>query len=212
MYFKTEDLNYDERKFVAKISDIARWAKENGRNDIISELDRAGTIQNLSTLRNTFYRVNKMKRAENEGISQEKPIKPMEENKSPEPIQNEQQPTPSAPAASVDPTTFDPLLGGTPKQRDYTSGLPNNNAQGPTGSIPEPNFQATAGSSFGQIPPNQQDNRFKEQQDLPPSQKAQASRDLAKFLVNAYSDNIPTLFSMLVKVPEDKLNRMSRQH
>lgn len=210
MYFKTEDLNYDERKFIGKISDIVRWAKQNNRNDVLNEIENAGTIQNLSTLRNTYYKLNSMKRSENGGISNNKSALKMEENQAQQPTQNETAPAASTPppSSSVDPTSFDPLLGGTPKQRDYTSGLPNNNAAAPQGSIPEPNFQAKAGGSFGQLPPNEPDNRFKEQQDLPPNQKAQASRDLAKFLVSAYADNIPTLFSMLVKVPEDKLTRM----
>ena len=50
MYYKTDDLNYDEKKFSNKINEILRWAKDSGRNDIVEKAQSFGTINKLTNL------------------------------------------------------------------------------------------------------------------------------------------------------------------
>lgn len=206
MYFKSDDLNYDERKLVGKISDILNWARQNNRQDIVDEVNSNGTINNLTNLRKTYYKLSQMKKSENNiqtNIS--KPV--MQENQPPV----SEQPVPQPQQPSVDPTSFDPLLGANPKQRDYTSGMPNNAAGGVSmGNIPEPNFQGQPTGGFGQLPPNQKDQRFSDTQDLPPNEKNKSSEELAKMLVDAYATNAPRLFSYMAKIKDSKVEELSR--
>lgn len=209
MYYKTENLNYDEKKYVSKMSDLLHWARQNGRQDIVDEANSYGTINKMTNLRNAYYKLSQMKKAQNNVKTSNivQPTQPMQEN-----IPTQQpQPTPQPQQSSVDPTSFDPLLGANPKQRDYTSGLPDNNVGGGSmGNIPEPNFQGQASGGFGQVPPNQQDQRFANTQDMPQGEKNKSSEELAKMLVDAYSSNVPKLFSYMAKIKDKKLQTMAR--
>lgn len=209
MYYKTDNLNYDEKKFVSKLSDLLNWARQNNRQDILDEANKYGTINKLTNLRNAFYTLNQMKKAENKSkINSVTPTPKMEETKPTPEAQSEPQ---AQAQPSADPTSFDPLLGANPMQRDYTSGMPNNAGTGaPVGAIPEPNFQGQAGGGFGQVPPNQPDQRFANTQDMPQGEKNKSSLELAKMLVDAYSSNVPKLFSWMAKIKDSKVQALAR--
>lgn len=204
MYSKTENLNYDERKLVSKISDLLNWARQNNRQDIVNEANSYGTINKMTNLRKAYYKLSQMKKAENTVNSNTITSTPTMEDNQPTP-----QPTPQP---SADPTSFDPLLGANPMQRDYTSGMPNMGATGaPVGAIPEPNFQGQPNAGFGQVPPNQQDQRFANTQDMPQGEKNKSSEELAKMLVDAYAGNVPKAFAYMAKIKDSKLQALVRE-
>lgn len=209
MYHKTEDLNYDEKKYSRKISDILNWAKKSGRSDILAEADRIGTVTNMTNLKKAYGKLNQMKKTEKTVFSDNNNSAPMSEQPTPSPAATpapENKP-PQSPQMT-DSTFHDPLLGANPKQRDYTAGLPSGNISSPAGAIPEPDFKGGA-TSFGSVPPNQPDNRFQSTQELPPNEKAKSSEELAKMLVDAYSTNVPAIFAYFSKVSEGKLSEMA---
>lgn len=203
MYYKDTDLNYDERKLVSKMSDLLNWARQNNRQDIIDEANNYGTINKVTNLRKALAKLSQMKNTENTKFS----------NNTATMQDNTPNPQPQAtPPPSVDNTSFDPLLGANPMQRDYTSGMPNNNmAGGAMGNIPEPNFQGQPSAGFGQVPPNQPDQRFANTQDMPPNEKNKSSEELAKMLVDAYASNVPKVFSYMAKIKDSKLQKMARE-
>lgn len=211
MYYKTDDLNYDEKKFSNKINEILRWAKDSGRNDIVEKAQSFGTINKLTNLKKAYYELNSMKGKKNTSFSSfdsASTTPSMENNEPTAGAANATEPETKAPVSQTapNPEAFDPLLQAAPKQRDYTSGL-NSAAPASAGPIPEPNYAAGAGS-FGPKP-GEPDNRFGNTQDMPPNLKGKSSRDLAKILVDTYADKVPALFAWITKVPEEKLREMA---
>lgn len=220
MYFKTENLHYDERKYVKGISDIVHWAKQNNRQDILNEVDSYGTINNYTRLRNAYYTLNKLKNTENNSFSNintsttktetMENVNPSQPQESNEPKPQPAQPAQPAQPVNQDNTAFDPLLSANPKQRDYTSGLGGQTppANQPMGSIPEPDFAGKASGGFGQVPPNEKDNRFSE---LPPEEKKKGSAELADVLISGYCTILQTGFTALSVISPKKVNTLVQE-
>lgn len=211
MFYKNDDLNYEEKKLVNKMNDLLNWAKNNNRQDIVEEADKYGVINNKTNLKKAFSRLAQMKNQEKPVFSNTtQNIPTMQENNSPTPNANNQSEVVNNNPPPSDPSSFDPLLGANPKQRDYTSGLPQGNAGGsPGGNIPEPDFVGKGTSGFGQVPPNQPDNRFTDTKDLPPNEKARSSEQLAEVIVDAYGNYVPVAFTTMAKIKPSKVQELS---
>lgn len=206
MYYKTEGLNYDEKKLNKRFSELIHWAKENNRQDIVEESNKLGTIKNQTSLKKEFYRLYRMKGETN--IPTPKPQPTMVESQASSSSSTE---TPIEPSARPTDTNqeFDPLLSANPKQRDYTSGMPtDSNSQQPMGSIPEPDFapKQTIGGGIGGIPPNETDERFKSTNDLPPNEKSKATEQLTEILVGTWCNYVPKAFTYLSQINKKKID------
>lgn len=206
MYYKTEGLNYDEKKLNKRFSELIHWAKENNRQDIVEESNKLGTIKNQTSLKKEFYRLYRMKGETN--IST-----PKIETKMVEPSETSSSSSTETPIEpSVRPIDsnqeFDPLLSANPKQRDYTSGMPTDSTnQAPMGSIPEPNFvpKSPLGGGIGSIPPNETDKRFESTNDLPPNEKSKSTEQLVEILVGTFSTYAPKAFTHFAQISKKKV-------
>lgn len=205
MYYKSENLNRDERIYNAKIKELVSWAELNGRQDISSKYQSYGEIRTMTGLKNAYYELLKLKKGEknisssNTANSSSKQTPMTETNTPPSAGENKEaasQPTPTpSPTNNSNGVDFDPLLSANPKQRDYTSGLGGNDAaSAPQASIPEPDFKAEASGGLGSIPQGEKDNRFS---DLPPNEKQKGSKELAKVLVFTYATQTPNLWKWI---------------
>lgn len=96
----------------------------------------------------------------------------------------------------------DPLLTQNVKQRDYVGG-----GQQPSNeTIPEPQVNYAKPPEPERIP--EADEKFSDVEDLPPAQKAKAAKDMAKMIIDLYSEKIPAAFRWGAKLSDGKISEL----